>query len=168
MARWRDIKNKKQKTNKTEANPIQDIQYAPILTKIKSFITDMFMLMMPLSYFTTYFILDGKNDFQSNELARWGVSLMFGIVNMIFWSKTGQTPGYKAYEIKIVDSKTMQNITFFQGIIRYMVFIISYSLLIGMVVPFFTKNRQSLHDILSGTCVIMYANEPHDNANSSK
>ena len=163
MARWRNIKNKKQSnnTNTTKESKTKEdnIQYAPIITKIKAFITDMFMIMMPLSYFTTYFILDGKNDFQSNDLARWGVSIAFGIVSIIFWNKTGQTPGYKAYEIKLVDSLTLKNISYIQGVNRYIVFLVSYTLLIGFFVPFFRKDRKSLHDIVSGSCVIDFPNE---------
>jgi len=164
MARWRDIKNKKEnKDNKQNTESTQDNTIlAPTLTKIKSFITDMFMLMMPLSYFTTYFILDGKNDFQANEIAKWGVSIAFGIVSMIFWNKSGQTPGYKAYEVKIVDKDTHENISYMQGTIRYIIFIVSYSILFGMLVPLFRKDKQSLHDMLSDSCVISFPNTNPD------
>jgi len=99
-------------------------------------------------------ILDGKNDFQSNDLARWGISIVFGVINIIFWHKSGQTPGYKAYDIKVVDSSNMQNISYYQGFNRYIVFIVSYSLLIGLFVPLFRKDKKSLHDLVSRSYVI--------------
>ena len=156
MARWRDIKHKRNLDNNLDKQSQEfEFKFAPNIIKVKAFLTDMFMLMMPISYFTTYFILDGKNDFQSNDLAKWGVSIAFGIVNMIFWYKSGQTPGYKAYDIKVIDNHSHKNISFIQGTIRYLIFIMSYALLFGMIVPIFRKDSKSLHDLLSDSSVVM-------------
>jgi uncharacterized RDD family membrane protein YckC len=39
---------------------------------------------------------------------------------------------------------------------------VSYSILFGMLVPLFRKDKQSLHDMLSDSCVISYPNTNSD------
>ena len=72
--------------------------------------------------------------------------------------KFGQTPGKKAYQIKVVDFKSGQNIGFFQAWLRFVGFLLSAALLIGIIFPFYRKDKRSLHDLIANTVVIATKN----------
>ena len=157
MSRWRDVK--KGIHSKTEESPkvageAEGVVCAHLPNRIKAFITDMFLIMMPILYVTTYLVMDGKEDFQGNEIAHWITSALYGIIIVLFWVKNGQTPGYKAYDLKVVDDATKGTISVSKAILRYLLFIISAMSIIGMFLPFFRKDRKTLHDLLSKSCAI--------------
>ena len=159
MARWRDIKQgktkagakKEQKNNK--AVPSEHMCTSP-LNRIKAFITDMFMIMMPIMYITTYVIMGGKDDFQASETARWLTMSIYGIITIIFWVLKGQTPGFKAYSLKLIDDHTGEKPTVVLAIARYMMFIVSAVSIIGFLLPFFRKDKKTLQDVITQTSVI--------------
>ena len=149
--RWRDIK----KGKKPEVKKAQEsTPYAPIPPKIKAFLTDMFMIMMPLAYIVTYVIMNGKDDMQSSLMARNSLWIVYGIIMILFWSIKGQTPGYKAYNLKVVDANTKEKPSLLKSLLRYIFFVISSTIIIGELIAFFRKDKKTLHDILSGTYVI--------------
>ncbi len=149
--RWRDIK----KGKKPEAKKAQDtIPYASIPSKIKAFLTDMFMIMMPLAYLVTYVIMNGKEDMQSSLIARNSLWVVYGIIMILFWSLKGQTPGYKAYNLKVIDANTKEKPSILKSFLRYIFFVISSTVIVGELIAFFRKDKKTLHDILSGTYVI--------------
>ncbi len=152
--RWRDIK----KGKKPEAKKAKDTTpYAPIPSKIKAFLTDMFMIMMPLAYIVTYVIMNGKEDMQSSLIARNSLWIVYGIIMILFWSIKGQTPGYKAYNLKVIDAKTKQKPSFLKSLLRYIFFVISSTIIVGELIAFFRHDKKTLHDLLSGTYVIEIA-----------
>ncbi len=156
MSRWRDVKKGKVKSKEESvAKTLPNIICAPILSRIKAFITDMFMLMMPIMYITTYIIMGGKDDFQSSEIARWLTMTIFGLITILFWTKKGQTPGFKAYSIKLVDSTTKETVSFIKATIRYLLFLVSAISIIGAILPFFRKDRKTFQDLVTNTCVIL-------------
>ena len=160
MARWRDIK--KGKVNKEESKYIKvadNLICAPIALRIKAFIIDMFMLMMPIMYITTYIIMDGRDDFQSSEIARWLTTSIFGLIIVLFWVRKGQTPGFKAYRIKIINSTTKELLSIKQAILRYFMFLVSAISIVGMFLPFFRKDKKTFQDLVSNTCVIVEDDE---------
>ncbi len=149
--RWRDIKQGK-KVKKEEDKPT--IPYAPIPPKIKAFLTDMFMIMMPLAYIVTYLIMGSKESMQASLIARNSLWIVYGIILSLFWSFKGQSPGYKAYNLKVIDAKTGEKPSFFRAFFRYLLFVISATTIIGELIAFFREDKKTLHDILSGTYVI--------------
>jgi uncharacterized RDD family membrane protein YckC len=154
MARWRDIKQNNIQEHSSKESSSQEETLADIPSRIKAFIVDMFMIMMPIMYISTYLILDGKEDFQGSSEARWITSAVFGIIIITFWILKGQTPGFKAYNIKLVDNKTHHNISLLKAFIRYLVFIFSAVTIILAFVPFFRKDKKTIQDVIAGTCVI--------------
>jgi len=70
-----------------------NLKRATILIRVKAFIVDMFMIMMPILYIMTYFILPGAKEFQENDLAKFISALIYGVILIVFWMKSGQTPG---------------------------------------------------------------------------
>ena len=149
--RWRELKNRKQPTDTPKELPIT---YAPITMRIKAYITDMFMIYIPLLYILTYLVLDGKEAFQSSQWAPLAGLLVYALIDAIFTAVSGQTPGKKAYEIKVVDLTTQKKISFLRALWRFSVFIILSSLIFTLLVPFFRKDRRALHDMLTHTVLI--------------
>ena len=157
MSRWRDVK--KGVHLKTDEGPKKKsgenrVFCAHLPNRIKAFIVDIFLIMMPIMYITAYFIMDGKDDFQGNEVARWITSILYGLIVIAFWIKSGQTPGFKAYDLKVVDGTTGEKLTLPKAVARYLLFIISATSIIGLLLPFFRNDRKTLHDLLSKSCAI--------------
>lgn len=149
--RWRDVKNKKTDSKK-KSEPLPLI--APTVLRLKAFIVDVFMIYLPILYITAYMILDGKDDFLQNELAIFIDAFLFGLVLVIFWIKSGQSPGYRAYNIQVIDTRSNKKPLFFRAVFRYICFLISGATFLGLFVFMFRKDKKHLHDILSNTSSI--------------
>jgi uncharacterized RDD family membrane protein YckC len=154
MARWRDTKKNKHKNKKENIVKNNLLICASPLYRVKAFITDMFMIMMPIMYITTYIIMDGANAFKGSDDARWITMLVYGIITIIFWVKKAQTPGFKAYDLRLIDDNTNKPIGYGLAIARYFMFIFSAVSIIGIILPFFRKDKKTLQDILMQTSVI--------------
>lgn len=148
--RFREIKNKKSK----QKQPKELVEYARYIERVKAFITDMFMINMPILYVTTYFILDGKDEFQSSPLAQFLALVAYATIYALFLSKTGQTPGKKAYSIKVVQADTKELLTPVKAFVRFFLFSFSAFSIIGVLLPFYNKEKKALHDILLNTIEI--------------
>jgi len=150
--RFRDLK--KQKKQQHAQKKLPDVKYVSYPDKIKAFITDMFMIYAPILYIITYLVMGGKDEFQSSQLAPFiGVSL-YGLVYALLISKFGQTPGKKAYTMKVVDDKTYENIGFFRALCRFIAFLFSATILLGLLTPFYREDKKALHDIICSTVEI--------------
>ncbi len=149
--RWRDVKQHKFSSPKTDE---VKINYASVLSRFKSFVVDIFMIYTPILYITTYVVLDGKDDFLANQIAVFVDTFLLGLILSIFFAKSSQSPGYKAYDIRLLDKKTMKSPSFLRAFFRYFVFLISGASLVGLVLCFFRKDKQNLHDLLSRTIVV--------------
>jgi len=113
----------------------------------------MFMIMMPIMYITTYLVLDGKDAFLHNEIARFSGAFIYGFIVVVLWYKMAQTPGMKAYDIKVVNLDNSK-ITIKNAILRYSLFILSATTIVLLFIPLFRKDKMMFHDILSGTKII--------------
>ncbi|WP_297432912.1 RDD family protein [Sulfurimonas sp.] len=77
------------------------------------------------------------------------------VITILFWEKwRGATPGKKFVHIKIVDTKTYNDITNKQAITRSLGYIPSMLFFIGFLMVAFRKDKRALHDLLAGTAVI--------------
>ncbi|ADG94703.1 RDD domain containing protein [Arcobacter nitrofigilis DSM 7299] len=156
MNRWRDIKaGKKEPLNEeSKNNNLNSNICTSIPARIKAFIVDMFMIMMPLAYATTYVFMNGKDDFQGSQEARWGLSIIYGLIIIVFWIAKGQTPGLKAYSLKLIDEKTREKISFPKAILRYLSFIFAATTIVLTFLPFFRKDKKTFQDLVTNTLVI--------------
>ncbi len=157
--RWRDVKQNKippksSKKKRNEKEPQEQFNYASMFARLKAFITDMFLIMMPIAYFVTYVIMGSKESFQGSPAARWSLGIIYGIIVVAFWVKTGQTPGYKAYDLKVIDDETKEKPALLRAILRYVLFLISAASIVGVLVGYFRKDRRMFHDLFSKTTVI--------------
>ncbi|MCK4442709.1 MAG: RDD family protein, partial [Sulfurovaceae bacterium] len=109
--RFRDVKkgNIKLLEKKSKISS-PTLNFATNFQKTKSAITDSFMLLMPIMYIVFYLVMDGREDFAQHRLEGWIYILVpFIIVQSAFMFKgNGQTPGYKNYNLRVVDINTNQ------------------------------------------------------------
>lgn len=161
MARWRDVrKGKIEKPQDLQNTTEKNICDAPLMAGFKAFVTDSFMLMMPLMYIIFYFVMGSREAFAADKLHGWlYIFIPHLIIVVSFWYFKAQTPGMKAYEIAIVNTQSCEKPFVFQFVTRYMFITISILLILPLFVPYLNKRRRTLWDILSGTCV---KNLPND------
>lgn len=152
--RFRNIKHNSAKNNNKHEKKTK-AKYAKAPDRIKAFITDLFMIYMPILYITTYLFMDGKDDFLSSDIAPLLAVSIYGIIYTIFVNKRGQTPGKKAYEIKIVDARTGENLSITKSFCRFVMFLVTSFSLIGLLLPFYRKDNKTLHDLICGSVVIV-------------
>jgi len=145
----------KSKKKKTISTTMPKRQYATKLTKFKAFLIDNFMLLMPIMYVVFYLIMGGRSGFAEHKLYGWvSIFLPLILVQTIFFYRGGQTPGYKAYNIKLIDETTGEKPNF--GIILFRNFcaLLSFFTIFGWMMMFFRKDHKTLHDLLSNTAVV--------------
>ncbi len=147
--RWRKVKH--QKIPSKSQN--EKIVSSSLLARFKAFVVDMFMIYIPILYITTYVILDGKEDFLSNQLAVFVDTFLFGLILSLFFAKSSQSPGFKAYELSLVDAKTHTKPSLLKAFFRYFCFLLSGASVLGLFVGFFRRDKKQLHDLLSSTYV---------------
>lgn len=151
--RFREIKKGKIKLTK---NHKEDMYYASVSLKIKAFLTDAFMLLMPIMYIVFYLIMGGREEFASHMLLGWIYILVpLVLIQTLFMAKTGQSPGYKNYEIILVDNHTREIPSFGIVLFRNLSAILSFFTIVGWILMFFRKDNRNLHDILSATTLIV-------------
>ena len=152
--RFRKLKKQSQEKKLQQVEQKAQVKYARYVDRIKAFITDMFMIYAPILYIITYVFMGGKEDFQASQYAPLIGVTLYGFIYAILLSKLGQTPGKKAYTIKVVDVKTKEKISFIRALLRFIAFLFSATILLGLLVPFYRKDNRALHDLLCGTVVI--------------
>jgi len=153
--RFRDVKQHKKIVEDVAVESTDILSYASISTKIKAFITDAFMLLMPIMYIVVYLVFDGLKDFANHRVDGWVYILIpnFIAVFIFFW-RTGETPGCRAYGIELVDSKSGGKAHPLAIALRYYFELIAMVSVVGLIMAFFRSDRKGLHDLLSGTALI--------------
>ncbi|SFV53110.1 Putative integral membrane protein [hydrothermal vent metagenome] len=149
--RFRELKKGSHLNQKRENS---SVVYARYTDRIKAFITDLFMIYTPILYAITYVVLGNKEAFQHSFWGPFSAVVLYGIIYALFLSKTGQTPGKKAYKIKVVDAKTHQNISFIRALFRFVAFLFDATILVGLFFPFYNKEKKALHDMMANTIEI--------------
>lgn len=147
-----------------------NVTYANFASRMLSFFTDIFMIGMPISIFIT--ILFGKeqmnqtsaidllaNPEMHHEAPDPTVSILQIVLMMgafiLFWHLNGQTPGKRFTKTKVVDAKTFTKPSLFQLILRFLGYFLSFITIIGFFTGLFRRDKRTLHDLLSRTCVIV-------------
>ncbi|MBD3806707.1 RDD family protein [Sulfuricurvum sp.] len=166
--RWRKVKAKKQQQSAQTNKP--KIHYAPFGSRVAGFVTDIFMIGLPISLVTM--VIFGYDQMESasgldvlihdpkaqtnppNPIASITQIALFLIIYVWLWHKSGQTPGKKLSRIRVVDAVTLQNASILKLTIRFFGYFISLITLIGFFIPLLRKDNRSLHDLISGTAVI--------------
>lgn len=157
---------------------VNTVHYAGFWIRFLASLLDTIFLALPVGI-VIYFLSDGHwfdfSQYQDNVMMAMSANthaldnqpitslkweLIFEVsvllVTMIFWKRwRGATPGKKFVHIKIVDAKTLQDITNTQAITRSFGYIAStFAFLIGFLMVAIRKDKRGLHDLLAGTVVI--------------
>lgn len=159
--RFRDVKQgntsdkKEQKTAKNNKKETL-VYYATAGMKTKAFLTDSFMLVMPIMYVVFYLVMGGREGFAEHKAMGWLYILIpLIIAQTIFMFKTGQTPGYRAYDITLIDESTQKKPSLFIILFRNLAAVLSMFTFFGWLMMYFRKDSKTLHDLLSNTASII-------------
>ena len=156
MAKWRDVKQNRtqqEKSVETIKSPKSDLASLP--SRLKAFLTDTFLITTPIFYIVIYLIMGSGAQFAENRALGWGIIVgVHAIIILIFWLKNGQTPGLKAYDLKLVDNLTKQRVSVIQVLIRYITTFFAVVSVFLLFTPFFNKDKKTFQDILSNTIII--------------
>jgi len=154
--RFRNVKQGKVAQKKVDVpEDVNYSHYASSGLKIKAFLTDAFMLLMPIMYIVFYLVLDGREGFAEHKLLGWMYILVpLVVVQSIFMYFSGQTPGYRAYNITLIYEKTKSKPSLFVIVFRNLSAILSFFTIVGWMLMFFRKDSKTLHDLLSVTAVV--------------
>lgn len=156
MSRWRDTKQGKQK--KSDFKEAPSLNYEPcssIPARLKAFLTDSFLITTPIIYIVLYLIMGGGENFADNIGIGWLIIIIFhSPIIMFFWIKKSQTPGLKAYNLKIVHTQTKTKISFIQASIRYLVTTFAIATIFLIFLPFFRKDKRTFQDLFSNSIII--------------
>lgn len=159
--RFRDVKqgkHKKQNRSKSTRKSQFTYPYASIKNKAKAFLTDSFMLLMPIMYTVFYLVMGSLKAFAEERLLGWlYIIVPLVVVQTLFLAYSAQTPGYRAYGLKLIDIRTGEKPSFFIILFRNLCAILSFFTIFGWAMMFFRKDRKTLHDLLSNTAVITKA-----------
>jgi uncharacterized RDD family membrane protein YckC len=154
--RFRDVKQGKVPIEQVKKEPMFKHPYASAGTKVKAFLTDAFMLVMPIMYIVFYLIMGGREGFAEHKALGWLYILIpLVIVQTLFMFKTGQTPGYRAYTLTVINESTGEKPSLFITLFRNLSAVLSLFTFFGWLMMFFRKDHKTLHDLLSGTAVII-------------
>ena len=158
MARWRDIKkgnieSKKEKSSQEKQNEVCYCD-APLMSRFKAFVTDVFMLLMPIMYLVFYVVMGSREEFAQDKMHGWLYILIPNMIAVLgFWYYKAQTPGMKAYEIILVDKTTGEKPSLIAMINRYVFTFFTIMIPALWLVPFLNKKKKTLQDFISGTCM---------------
>ncbi|CAA6798619.1 MAG: Putative integral membrane protein [uncultured Sulfurovum sp.] len=166
--RFRDTKQKRETKINTVEKPL--IPFATSGIKAKAFLTDVFMLLMPLFYLSIYVVFDGLEDVSVHRVEAWAYAMVpFLLILTIFMFKDeGRTPGARAQSLKVIDFHTLGKPSLFSIVFRNFSLLFSIFIPIFWLIPFFRKDKRMLHDFLSATCVIADPNPPKEKVFKAK
>jgi len=93
--------------------------------------------------------------FSEDRIKGWSIILVVHLLLIIFfWFVKGQTPGLKAYELKIVDALNKGRISFIQSLVRYTATLFAVVSFFLLFLPFFRKDKKTFQDLISRTIII--------------
>lgn len=164
--RWRDIKQKKIITTPTKE---PKVHYAGFWSRTLSFITDVFMIGIPITIIIMIFFgyeqmqTAGFSDamMQTQKAQEQAPDPLASIIQftlfitafVLFWKISGQTPGMKMARIEIVDAKTFERASYLQLITRFFSYFISL-FLFGYLWGLMRSDKRMLPDLISQTAII--------------
>jgi uncharacterized RDD family membrane protein YckC len=153
--RIRDVKQGKATPEEPKKNPSALlVGYASSRMKIKAFLTDAFMLLMPILYVVIYLVMDGREGFEEDKILGW-IYILYPLifVQTLFFYFTGQTPGYRAYDLTLIDEQTKEKPSMFIILFRNLSAVLSL-FTFAWILMFFRKDSKTLHDLLSATAIV--------------
>ncbi len=104
------------------------------------------MIYMPILYITTYAILGTKEALWANQVAIFACVVVYGIITSAIFARNGQSLGY-IYAKIILKKDNGRAVGFATAFVRFVIFCVSFGLIVGIFVPLVRKDRRFLHDL---------------------
>jgi len=154
--RFRELKQQKNTEKQT-------LPFASLGVKSKAFLTDVFMLLMPMLYISIYLIHDGLKDVAEHRLESWIYAIVpfLTLLTLFMLKDEGRTPGARSQGLKVIEFHSLAKPSLFSILFRNFTLLFSFIPLFWFV-PFFRKDRRMVHDLLSATCLIVDPNPPQE------
>ena len=124
--------------------------YSILFAQIKAFITDLFMIYVPILYIMTYLVLGSAEKFRESQSGIFVCVFIYAIISSTLFSSKMQTPGYRYSRIILINLQN-QPIGFFRAFFRFFVWIIGMTLVIGWLFPFFHPQKITFQDFVCQT-----------------
>ena len=157
MARWRDTKQNKSNSKKDTSikEEVIQIESSSLSSRLRAFLTDTFLITTPIFYIVIYFIMGSGEAFSEDRIKGWSIILIVHLLLIIFfWYVKSQTPGLKAYKLKIVDVMSKGKISLVQSLIRYVATLFAVVSFFLIFLPFIRKDKKTFQDIVSNTIIV--------------
>jgi len=164
--RWRNIKQNIKTTTTTKP---PDYHYAGFWLRFLAFITDIFMIGIPITIIIMLFFgyeqmhsagfsdalmqTEAAQKHAPNPLASIVQFFLYISSFVLFWKLTGQTPGMKMARIEILDAKTFQRPSYLQLIARFLSYFLSL-FLFGYLWGLMRKDKRMLPDLVARTVIV--------------
>ena len=167
--RIRDIKQGRVKPSSVRKKE-KKIAFAPNSLKAKAFLTDVFMLFMPLIYFVIYVIMHGLESASHEKLLTWSYALVpyLLILTFFMFKDEGRTPGARSQGLKVIDLETGVKPSLAVLLFRNLSSILTYIIVFSWFIPLFRKDKRTLHAWLSKTAIIVDENPPQERVYKTK
>jgi len=155
-------------------NAAAELSYAGFWRRLLAFFIDYLLLCTLLA--PVLFLIYGRGYFlwlaeTEGFIAVYGsadlllTKILPFLLLILLWRRLGATPGKILLDCRVVDAKTLENVSTRNAFIRAAGYIISaLPVYLGFVWIAFDKRKQGLHDKLAGTLVL---HDPDDYANLS-
>lgn len=158
MARWRDTKqnrNTQENENSTIKEEKVQIESSSVSSRLRAFLTDTFLITTPIFYVVIYFIMGSGEAFSHDRIKGWSIILIIHLLIIIFfWFVKNQTPGLKAYQLKVVDALSKGKISLIQSLIRYIATLFAVVSFFLIFLPFIRKDKKTFQDLVSNTIIV--------------
>lgn len=147
----------------------QKVYYAGFWSRFLALSVDVFMIGIPISiliYFSFGYetmqaqpgfmdAVEGvKPEKEANPFIPLLTMALWSIITLIFWIKTGQTPGKKMAHVVIVDNVTLEAASPLKLLVRLVLFVMPIVAFLSFFVMLFHPKKRTIHDLISGTAVI--------------
>jgi len=162
--RFRDIKQGKETKITPKKVKKPKIPFASTSLRAKAFLTDTFMLFMPIIYFVIYVVMGSLEDASHQKLLSWSYAIVpyLLLLSIFMYRDKGRTPGTRSQSLRVIDSTTLNKPSLFSILFRNLSFILTIIIPFAWFVPFFRKDSRTLHDFLSNTCIIVDSSKPKE------
>ena len=153
------------------AGPAAGVRYAAWFGRFIAYIIDGFIIgfVVGIFYFIGIVIIAGGSSVDSAGNVSTGAGTGLGLIIVLvgavlaflwkpfFWSRGGQTPGYKLLGMRVVRARDGGPVSFVSGILRMFGYVINdivFGLPLGFIWAGFDQQSQGWHDKIAGTVVI--------------
>lgn len=133
-------------------------EYGGLASRGTAFVVDLalahlIVLLAGLGIWLIFSLVGGlRPQWLADALVAAGWFVVVSIYFVVFWTLTGQTPGMRLLQLRVV-SPSGKPIGLVRAVVRFVALLVSVVLIVGVLPVLFDKRRRALHDFIAGTIV---------------